>query len=160
MSEIKSSKISKNFDLKKFNNEFVFKKEQSQIQNRIKSKEKIDRLTQMANIQKKSLYNFSIAEITIGIKDTWFGILDDILSQKFEIKTLTKNDRLFFIGLTIIFISAILYIYNFFLDEKKIEDVKPQIIEKHYIYNNDVEKDKIDNNNDVEKDKIDNNKTS
>jgi hypothetical protein len=117
MSKIKNAEKSTKMDLAEFNKEFVFKKEQAEIQNRIKSQEKIDRLTAAANKEIKSLYNLSIAELVIGVKDTWFGILDDLLAQKIEIRTLTKQNRLFFIGLTIIFIATILYLYNFFLDD-------------------------------------------
>jgi hypothetical protein len=117
MSKIKNAEPNTEFNLDKFNKEFVFKKEQSQIQSKIKSQEKLDRLTSAANIEKKSLYNLSIAELLIGIKNTWFGILDDLLAQKFEIKTITKDNRLFFIGLTVILIATILYIYNFFIED-------------------------------------------
>jgi len=138
MSKIKNTEKSKKMDLVDFNKEFVFKKEKAEIQNKIKSQDKIDRLTDAANKEKKSLYNFSIAELVIGVKNTWFGILDDLLAQKIEMKTLTKENRLFFIGLTIIFIATILYLYNFFLDngaaQNDTKDIK--IIEKHYIYNN------------------------
>jgi hypothetical protein len=135
-SNIKNAEPNTNFDLDKFNKEFVFKKELATVQNRITSKEKIDRLTKAANTEIKSLYNLSVAELVVGIKDTWFGILDDVLAQKIEFKTLTKDNRLFFIGLTIIFITTIIYLYNFFLDEEDtlINDKKETIIEKHYIY--------------------------
>jgi hypothetical protein len=118
MSKIKNAEKSTKMDLEDFNKEFVFKKEQAEIQNKIKSQEKIDKLTAAANKDIKSLYNLSVAELVIGIKDTWFGILDDILAQKIELQTLTKENRLFFMGLTIIFIATVLYLYNFFLEEK------------------------------------------
>jgi hypothetical protein len=107
----------KKFDLTNFNREFVFKKEQAGIQNRIKSQEKIDELTKNANKKTKSLYNLSIAEIMIGIKNTWFDILDDLLAFNINIKIMTKDNRLFFIGLTIIIMTIFIYLYNFFLDD-------------------------------------------
>jgi hypothetical protein len=138
MSKIKNAEKSRKMDLAEFNKEFVFKKEQAEIQNRIKSQEKIDRLTAAANKEIKSLYSLSVAELVIGVKDTWFGILDDLLAQKIEMRTLTKENRLFFMGLTIIFIATILYLYNFFLDEEvkidKIDNSNIKIVEKHYIY--------------------------
>lgn len=106
------------FDLDKFKREFVFKKERAAVENKIKSQEKLNRLTEAANIKEKSLHNLSIAELFIGIKDTWFGILDDLLAQKIESQTLTKNNRLFFIGFTIVVITCFLYLYNFFLEEE------------------------------------------
>lgn len=138
MSEIKNAEEPKKFDLAKFNKEFVFKKEEAKVQNRIKSQAKIDRLTELVNIEKKPLYSYSVSEMIIGIKDTWFGILDDVLAQRIELKTITKRDRLFFMGLTFIIICAVLYSYNFFLedDDKTESKSTPQIIEKHYIYQN------------------------
>lgn len=135
-SDIKNAEPEKNFDLDKFNKEFVFKKERAAIENKIKSQEKINRLTEAANIPKKSLYNLSIGELVIGIKDTWFGILDDFLAKKIELNTIIKNNRLFFIGLTVVIITTMIYLYNFFLeneDEKKQEPTS-KIIEKHYVY--------------------------
>jgi hypothetical protein len=134
-SAIKNAEPKSDFDLDKFNKEFVFKKELGEVQNRIQSKEKIDALTKAANKPKISLYNLSVAQIVIGIKDTWFGILDDLLAQKFNLVTLTKENRLFFIGLTMIFITTIIYLYNFFLDDEIVETNGATIIEKHYIYN-------------------------
>lgn len=119
-SNIKNAVPKKDFDSDKFNKEFVFKKERATIENKIKSQEKLNKLTEEANKEEKSLYNLSVAELFIGIKNTWFGILDDLLAKKFEIETLTKNDRLFFIGLTIVVISTILYLYNFFATESNI----------------------------------------
>ena len=138
MAEIKNAEEHKKFNLAKFNKEFVFKKEEAKIQNRIKSQEKINRLTELVNIEQKTLYSYSVSEIIIGIKDTWFGILDDILAWKIELKTITKRNRLFFIGLTFITICAVLYSYNFFLEDNNKTEFKPtpQIIEKHYIYQN------------------------
>jgi hypothetical protein len=134
--KIKNAEPNNDFDLQKFNREFVFKKEKAAIENQINSQEKIEKLTQAANTEIKSLYDYSVSELAIGIKDSWFGILDDLLAQKIESKTLTKNNRLFFIGLTIIFICVILYLYNFFIEEDIIIDNnKTTIVEKHYFYN-------------------------
>jgi hypothetical protein len=136
-SNIKNAEPKKNFDLDKFNKEFVFKKERADIENKIKSQEKINRLTEAANIKEKSLYNLSVGELVIGIKDTWFGILDDLLAKRLEMQILTQNNRLFFIGLTVVIIVTIIYLYNFFLEEEIKKDsadkITEKIIEKHYI---------------------------
>lgn len=136
-SNIKNAAPKTKFDLDKFNREFVFKKELAVVENRIESQEKLNRLTEAANLKDKSLFNLSVAELIIGIKDTWFGILDDLLAKKLEIQTLKKNNRLFFIGLTIVIIVTIIYIYNFFIDEeivKKEVNQTEKIIEKYYFY--------------------------
>jgi len=101
-----------------FNREFVFKKKEIARENKVKSQEKLDRLTEAANIEEKSLYNLSIVEFLIGIKNTWFEILDDILAGNFSMSIITAKNRLFFIGLTIVLMAMILYIYNYFTNEE------------------------------------------
>lgn len=140
MGDIVNANKNKNFDAQKFNKEFVFKKEEAKIQNRIKDQKKLDYLNDRANSTRPPLYKLNLSELLIGIKDTWFGILDDLLAWNINSKILTKRNRLFFIGLTLIIFSVILYLYLFFLEEKKDNNdknmiEKPQIIEKHYIYN-------------------------
>jgi hypothetical protein len=127
------------FDLRQFNKDFVKKKEQSKYENIIKSQKKLDLLTAQANVEHKAIYNQSIWEILVGIKNTWFDILDDILAKKISSQLFTKDNRLFYIGLTIIIIALLLYLYNFFIDnedsDKQIDNKEKIIIEKHYIYN-------------------------
>lgn len=118
MVNTKENKSTKKFDLANFNKEFVFKKEKTQSQSKIKSEEKIKKLNKEANIIVKPLYKLSVSEIMFGVKNTWFDILDDILAQKFDNQLFVKNNRLFYIGLTIIIIVVILYIYNIFVEEE------------------------------------------
>jgi hypothetical protein len=53
---------------------------------------------------KKKIYEMSVGEILVGIKDTWFEILDDLLQQNFTLDIFTRGTRLFFIGLTLVLI--------------------------------------------------------
>lgn len=103
------------FDLAKFNKEFTIQKEKKQRESKIKSQEKINKLNKDANIEIEPLYSLSISELLFGVKNTWFDILDDILAMKFN-NIITKNNRLFYIGLTVIIVAIILYIYDFFLE--------------------------------------------
>lgn len=108
--------MDKNFDLADFNKKFVADKEKRQKESKIKLQEKIDGLNRDANTKKIRLYNLSVSELMIGVKNTWFGILDDLLIMKFN-NIATKNDRLFYIGLTIIIVATILHICDFFLED-------------------------------------------
>ena len=45
----------------------------------------------------KSITDLTVFEILIGIKDTWFGITDDLIHLRFNKQTFTKNNRLFYI---------------------------------------------------------------
>lgn len=108
---------SKKFNLQNFNKEFIFKRDKQEAKYKIEEENILNELNEETNIHTKSLYNLSILEIALGIKNTWFDILDDILFTK-NIKLIffTKNNRLFFIGISIIFMSIILYICNSFLE--------------------------------------------
>jgi hypothetical protein len=66
------------------------------------------------NIKKliKPLNKLSFSEILVQMKDTWFGILDDILTGNISINIIMKDTRLFYIGLTIIILAFIFYIYD------------------------------------------------
>jgi hypothetical protein len=99
-------------------------------------------LEQLNNIENiKSIKDYNLLDILIGLKNTWFNIMDDLLEYKFELSTFTKGNRLFFIGLTFIFFAVILYLYNFFIHDDENDnnnDNKTQKvirIEKYYINN-------------------------
>ena len=110
------------------------------INNKIRSKEKLEKLLEHYNGETETetpLYQKSIMELFIGLKNTWFDILDDILAGDFSINMITKNNRLFYIGLTIIIVAILLYIYNYFTqdDAIKLPDKEMTVVEKHYIHN-------------------------
>jgi hypothetical protein len=108
-----SSKIESDISFNTFTSE---SKNEPSISERniIKSQEKINLLTSQANKDIKSLYNLSVVEIGIGIKNTWFGILDDFLNKKKPLEIIMKDNRLFYVGLTIIILAIILFIINYF----------------------------------------------
>jgi hypothetical protein len=106
------------FDIDKFNKEFVQYQESNKKEKEEKEKEKIAKLNENIIIPKK-LYELSLYDILVGIKDTWFGILDDSLNFQFNIETFTKNNRLFFVGCTFLIIAILVFCYNIMFDEKK-----------------------------------------
>jgi hypothetical protein len=83
-----------------------------------------------------NLTNLSLYQILINTKDAWFYLLDDLLEQRFEIETFTKNNRLFYIGLTLIFFASILYIYVLLASDS---ETPPETAKRNesinYIYN-------------------------
>ena len=114
------------------------------INNKIRSKEKLEKLLEHYNGEtevEKPLYQKSIMELFIGLKNTWFDILDDVLAGDFSTNMITKNNRLFYIGLTVIIVALLLYIYNYFTEEEiiKAPDKETTIVEKHYIHHEPIE---------------------
>jgi hypothetical protein len=99
----------KHFDLGKFNKEFERTKEIAQESQRLRDLNKLNALSQVQ--EKISLYNLSILQIIINAKDAWFNLLDDLLDQKFVLDTFIKENRLFYVGLTILFFVTVLYLY-------------------------------------------------
>lgn len=124
-------KDNKKFDIHEFNKNF------DKYRDSLKQEQSLKEAQRLAELNKapppKKFYEFNTIELLIGIKDTWFDILDDILSLRFNIDILTKNNRAFFIGLTILIICLGLYIFNMFYDDDELLEHK-NITEIHHIY--------------------------
>lgn len=60
-----------------------------------------------------SIFSLSLMDIFIGIKDTLFGIIDDILTLKFSINIFTKNNRLYFLGIALMIVAVLLYLFDY-----------------------------------------------
>ncbi len=120
----------KKFDLASFNR--GFDKYAEQERERIKKLE-IERI-KLLNVgpKEKEIYQLNIYEILVGVKNSWFGVLDDLLEQRFSWTILTKNNRMFFIGLTFIIITILLYIYSALTEDDKVQQNVPTEI--HHIY--------------------------
>ena len=101
--------IKKKFDAMQFNKDFeAVKAETKQIND-----EKINKRLNDLNYQDKviKIKDLSMTNIFIGIKDSWFELLDELLDHNFSITTFTKNNRLFYLGITIFIIASLLYLY-------------------------------------------------
>lgn len=117
----------KKFDLGQFNKVFEREKELTVQSQRLKDLEKLEALSKTETQTK--LYNLSILEIIINSKNTWFNLLDDLLDQRFELSTFTKDNRLFYVGLTILTFAVILYLYTMIINEDN-EQSKEQTTNK------------------------------
>jgi hypothetical protein len=75
----------------------------------------LNKLNEENNKPKIPLYNLSILDILINIKNTINDILNDFIIDlfhlRFNINIFLKDDRLFYIGLIIIIICIILYVF-------------------------------------------------
>ena len=119
------------FDLKKFNNEF---------DKAISKKENTKRIDEKNyKIEKKKIYELSLKEILINLKNNIFDVFYEIFTLKFSsfdefILIFTKNDRLFYIGTFLILCSIIFYIlYIIFYDDLKKES---NVYNTYNTYNN------------------------
>lgn len=105
----------KKIDLGKFNKVFERTKEEAKREQKLIDLEKLNKLSE--ETQRVSLYDLTISQIIINTKNAWFYLLDDLLDQKFSLDTFTKDNRLFYIGITILFFSIISYLYNMIVNE-------------------------------------------
>lgn len=124
------------FDIKKFNASF-----ENEIINADKNNKNLEdiRLSKL-NYQEKYVkpYQLSFSQMLIGIKDTWFNLTDDLLEKKFYVETFTKQNRLFFIGLTIIIIIILVYLFDIIFDDNTIQPtVAENKVVKIYHFHND-----------------------
>ena len=107
------------FDIDKFNREF----DQYKIKRKEETKEKLQQKLDELNkpIEETPPYNLSIGEIAINTKDAIFNIIDDLLSFKFSWLILTRDHRLFYLGIFLIVVSLIVYLYSFFMSTEQKE---------------------------------------
>lgn len=106
-----TAKDNQKFNLKQFNADFEEDLKKKNEDRAKKEEVELDKLN--AVIVAKPVIEMNIAELLIGIKDTWFGLMDDLLLLKFNIDTFTKNNRLFFIGITIVLIVIFMYTIHY-----------------------------------------------
>jgi hypothetical protein len=103
------------FDIDRFNRDYD--------QYRIRRKEEMEKniALKLAALNKPKpeipIYQQSIGTILINAKDGSLDTLDDLLQSKFELNTFTKNNRLFYIGIIMIFIAIFIFLYTQVFDE-------------------------------------------
>jgi hypothetical protein len=103
-------KINQNrFEVDRWNRDFDQYKQRREQEKERKMKEKLDDLNKP--VDKIPVYNLPLGKILINTKDSIFDILDDLLQFRFEKETIIKDDRLFYIGLLLVIISMITYLY-------------------------------------------------
>jgi hypothetical protein len=119
------------FDSQEFNAAFEKSIETQKAKTRDIDREKLNKMSTEEIV--KPVSSLSIFEIIVGIKDTWFGLIDDLLQRRFTMVTFTKNNRLFFIGTTIILIIITLYLYDIFVNEADVE-VHKKVVEVVHRY--------------------------
>ena len=130
-----SSGKSKEDDNKKFNLQFDKLKADAKEKYKKNQEDRLLKLNTEANQPSTTpFYKKNIGQLFIGIKDTWFEILDDVLNKDFSIRIFTKDNRLFFIGLTICIIGFILVIYDMFINPSDDDSSDKKKVEIHHVY--------------------------
>ena len=118
------------FDIDKFNRQFgQYKiKRKDEMEERIQ--QKLDELNRP--VEETPPYKLSIGTIAINTKDSIFNVIDDLLSFNFSWSIITKEHRLFYLGVFLITIALIIYLYRFFMDDV-VDNESGKIIHVHEI---------------------------
>jgi len=109
------------FNVQEFN--ITFEKEKERIK-KLSKQERENRLSTLDEVKvEPPILSLSLLQILVNMKESWFGLIDDILNFKFGYDTFFKEHRLFYIGLTIFVFVIIFYIiYNLSVPEELPKD--------------------------------------
>ena len=118
------------FDIDKFNREFGQYKIKRKDEMQEQLQQKLDELNRP--VIETPPYQLSIGEIAINTKDSIFNIIDDLLNFKFSWDVITKENRLFYLGVFLVVIALIIYLYRFFMDDV-VDNESGKIIHVHEI---------------------------
>ena len=106
---------SKNFDINDFNKHFDDKLKQRKM----KQLENIKQINEKNAIHNNILfYQEPFGTMMINTKDSFYETMDDIIKYGINHHVLTKNNRMFYIGVIIIFVISIIFIFDTILHNK------------------------------------------
>jgi hypothetical protein len=66
----------------------------------------------------QDIQHMSLYQIIINIKNAWFNILDNLLNDSFSLHIFTKDNRLFYIGVTVLVFAILMYVFVLFFSNK------------------------------------------
>jgi hypothetical protein len=119
-----------------FNDQFEKEKEINKIRGKQNQEETLSELSEKENIPETPFYKKNVYDILIAIKDTWFFIIDDLVNKPFSFDIFYKNNRLFYIGLTICIIALLFILYDLIKENfgDDTENNNNKKVEIHHIY--------------------------
>ena len=100
------------FDIAAFNKKFEQIMEMRKKEATAENKKKLDELSRKAAIPEKSKYDESVGEIMLGIKKTITDIIKELFDGKIDSSVITKDHRMYYIGIMVIIIVIIYSIVN------------------------------------------------
>ena len=133
----------KEFDIDSFNKEFENQSKKRKEDMRKKMQAKIDELSKRD--EPIPIHKRSIGEIMISTKDAMFGILEDLLQNKFNKETFTKENRLFYLGVFILMLTVLMILYSLLFPSEPKKSKDEGSIKIHHIHK--IIKNVLDNDN-------------
>lgn len=98
------------FNLELFNKKYEDVRKRRQKRIKEIEEEKLARLNRLKH--KKKLHQFTVGEHMFNMKDALLGTLNDILRLNITIKTFTKQNRLFYLGLFTLITILIITLFS------------------------------------------------
>ncbi len=99
-------------DIDHYNREFTQYSDKRRIEMKRVLAEKLEEMNKPKPVE--LIYDLSIGDIVINTKDAMFGLLDDLVNLRFTNDIITKNNRLFYLGIVLIIIACLLFFYLLF----------------------------------------------
>ena len=98
------------FDNQKFQAAFNEMIKKNKMAREKAEQEKLDSLTTIE--RQKKLHELSMLDVLVYIKNSVFGILRDLLTLHWSKDMFTKEDRILYIGILLLFIDIMLYLFD------------------------------------------------
>jgi hypothetical protein len=98
------------FDVDKFNREFEQYIDKRKVYRDEEQKKMLEELNKPKPVI--PLYDLPMGQIMINAKDSVLNTLDDVINGSFDRNTFIKENRLFYLGIVLLFISILVYFYN------------------------------------------------
>lgn len=111
------------FDIDRFNRDFDQYKDKRKLIMKQQMDQKLAELNKP--VVKPPIYELPVGEMFIRVTDSIFGIVDDLLNFNLDLNLkslLTKDDRTFSLGLTVLIIGLTLVIYHIFTVEDRVNN--------------------------------------
>jgi len=108
---------------KKFNQDFEKQIKKKKLLLRNKETKKLEKYKKRKKI--KNIHDLTIGEILINTKNTYFGIFKDLFEFRFDkgfFHIFVKEDRMFYIGVSLLLISFLMFVLSFLLESDKKQD--------------------------------------
>ncbi len=99
-------------DIDHYNREFTQYSDKRRAEMKRVLAEKLEEMNKPKPVE--LIYDLSIGNIVINTKDAMFGILDDVVNLRFTNDIISKNNRLFYLGIVLIIIACLLFFYLLF----------------------------------------------
>lgn len=99
-------------DIDHYNDNFNQYSENRQEEMKKVMAEKLEELNKPKPVE--LIYDLSVGEIAVNTKDAMYNIIDDVVNLRFTGDLITRDHRMFYLGIVLIIIACLLFFYMIF----------------------------------------------